>query len=418
MTSNIGATEHHQFYGDGVGAAAVAVDLSGNGNCTAGATHIYQSSFDYGVPGTVMVEIELETGVTPPGIIFARYSGTTRQAIRWNNGEFLLIVNNATAHTLPAVSDGTFLCHWSMAVDPLDPTRTRSEVRIWELDGTPSFMSGVSWTHDTPDLDGVPIVWGALVTSGTGGTGGTLLGAGFLLHDTSHLQVYRDRVAMAAAPTLEGDTSMEVPMPSRGSNLGGSGRPAGPTLYVAAGAVNANRLLLASPLVNVQWHEPDHVTYGSIGSLEWWAESPTGDGYIGLPWTWRRPVPRTVDKVKVRAYVSSSRSGATNENSVTLTALSCDRNPAADSEDDLLYYSANETFGPVNDSATSTHGRWVEFESVRIARNANDMTWLHLGVEVTGASATEQTVTVYAVTIEPLSVNEEDDDAIGGIGFG
>ncbi len=415
MTSNTGATEHHEFYGDGANAAAVAVDLSGNGNCTAGATWIYQAAFSSGDPCTVMVDIEIEAS-DPAGYVFARYSGTTRQGVRWNGASsFQIVVSNAVVHTLSALTSGRFIIHWSMAADPLNSGSMRSEVRIWDH-ATSAFLSGISWTHADPSIGATDIIWGAQVTAGTNGTGGTLRGAGYLLHDTSELQVYRDRMTSAAAPTLVGDTAMEVPMPDWSSNFGEQGEPAGPTHYVGAAAVAENHLLLASPLVNIQWNDPDETRYSTMATDAWWMAPPSGDGYMGIPWLWRRPVPRTVNKMRVRAFVHSGRSSGAAENTVYLTAWSCSRNPGIDSETLLASYSDTQSFGPVNDTLSGSPGRWVTFDTIRLARDEDDFTWLLFSVEVTGPSSGTQNVTIISASMEPIS--EADTDAIGEVGSG
>ncbi len=298
MPSNIGATEHHQFYGHGVGAAAVAVDLSGNANMTAGTDHIYQAAFGYGADCTVMVAIDLESGVTPAGHIFSRYgAGRTMQAIRYDGatGLQLILNDDPPSHTITIPSDGEIVVSWSMTSDPLDPTNVRSEVRAWDAD-TGNFSDGVSWTHpEPPGLAGADIIWGAQVTAGTNSTGGTLQGAGFLLHGAGSVQVHRDRVSAAAAPTITGDTAMESTIPDVGSGFGDQDTPAGPTHYIGADAVVANHLLLVSPLVNAQWASPQAIPWTAMQASPWWTLSPDGSSYMGIPWVWRRPVPQVVN---------------------------------------------------------------------------------------------------------------------------
>lgn len=416
MPSNIGATEHHQFYGHGVGAAAVAVDLSGNANCTAGATHVYQSAFGYGADCTAMVAIDLESGVTPAGYIFSRYGGgQTLQGVRYNGTTGLqLVVGNAVVHTITIPSDGEIVVSWSMTADPLDAAAVRSEVRAWDAD-TGDFADGISWSHAEPaGLAAADIIWGAQVTAGTNGTAGTLQGAGFLLHGTGSVQVHRDRVSAAAAPALTGDTAMEVPMPSWSSNLGAQGRLAGPTHYVAAGSVVANHLLLASPLVNVQWDSPTAVSWSTVAFSAWWTPSPDGDSYLGLPLLWRRPVPQTVNEARCRVYVSGAYSGGSSS-TLSIRVWSANRNPGADSPVALeSYATVAQTIDSVDFDAT---GQWLDCGDLRLSRTASgERSWLAVSVEITGGGAGETSFAVHAVTIDPISVTET--GAIGEVGNG
>ena len=422
MPSNIGATEHHQFYGTGAGAAAVAVDLSGNANCTAGTDHIYQAAFGFGADCTVMVAIDLESGVTPAGHIFSRYgTGRTLQAIRYDGttGLQLILDDDPPSHTLTIPSDGEIVVSWSMTADPLDPSNVRSEVRAW--DTVTGFSDGISWTHPEPGgLAASDIIWGAQVVAGTNSTGGELRGAGFLLHGTGSVQVQRDRLSAAPAPTLVGDTAMESTVPDRASGFGDQGTLAGQTHYYGSSAVVANHLLLVSPLVNVQWHDTDSISWNALippATPELWTLSPDGSSYLGLPWAWRRPVPLVVNKARCRVFVSSGASGSAVENTVSLTVWSFNRNPGVDSVIPLEHYSVTDSFGPVNDTFAGSPGRWIEFDTLRISRTPDgEKTWLCISVEVTGPSASDQDVTIHAVTIDPIS--EVDTDAIGEVGNG
>ena len=412
-TGNINATEHHQFYGSEPGLPGLAFDASGNANCTAGATWMYQSAFAYGYPCTVMVGIALEAGVHPAGYIFARYSGTTRMGIRWNGSNgFQLVVNNAVARTLSTVSDGYYVFHWSMAEDPLNPGNVVSEVRCW--DQTTGYQDGVTWSHTAPTLAGTDIIWGAQVTAGTNTTGGALFSAGYLLHDTSHLQVRRDMVIAPAAPALEGETAIEVPMPDALTVWGEQDSVAGPVHWVAADAVAANRLLLGSPLVNLQWDSPEAFDTDTISAHPWWIPAPSGSGYVGLPFTWRRPVPLTFNRVRVRVYFRGVF-GASSAvlHTYNLTVYSCSRRP--DSDEPMTVYSDTQGVGPINDWTTGP-GRWIEFDSVRVARTEdNSHSWFAVGFDVDPGVGEEFALFhVHAVVIEPLSV--EDTDAIAEIG--
>lgn len=419
MPSNIGATEHHQFYGTGSGAAAVAVDQSGNGNCTAGATWIYQSSFSHGEPYTVMVAAEFRPAGVAAGYLFARYNGTTLQGIRNNgSGGIQLLINNVVEQTVSVSTGiGTYemVIHWSMADDPVSG-RMRSSVRIWN--GTAgTFIDGIDWTHDDPNVSGSDIIWNAQVTGGTNGGGATLTGAGVLLHETSEIQVLRDRITEAAAPTLEGDTAMQVPMPDLQTVFGAQDSAAGPTHWAAAGALEQNTLLNVGPLVNKQWEDPDAVLWSTIQNDAWWAPAPDGDSYLGIPWFWRRPVPKSVNKLRCRLYFRSEENSVVTNNSLTFRVWSCNRNPGVEAALPLESFSVSETFGPVNDAIGPDAGRWIEFDTLRIARTPNQAnTWLAVSVEITGSSANTQDVEIHAVTIEPIS--DVDTDAIGGVELG
>lgn len=418
MPSNIGATEHHGFYGHSSAGdtSELATDLSGTSDFTDGSTWIYHSSFSPGTPCTVMLEFRIEWGASPAGYLFSRYSGTTRQGIRYNGTTGLqLLINNAVDRTLnvPGSGSDTVTIHWATADDPLS-ARSRSQIRVWRSDG--SLIVGLDWTHNEPDTAGTDCIFGAQVTGGTNGTGSTLYGAGYLLHDTSPIQVYRDRLSEASAPTLTGETSMEVPVPSSLTVFGQQDSAAGPTHWAAAQSVAASHLLTVGPLVNRQWVAPPALIWGVIGTDPWFTLSPDGVSYLCLGWLWRRPVPRSVSRVIVRAFVRSGRSGTTTENSVTMSAWSFDRQPGIDA-DPPAYYTASESFGPVNDTNTGTPGRWLEFQPIRIARTSNNRnTWLGLSVRVTGASGSVQNVAVLAVTIEPIAV--VDSDAIAEVGLG
>lgn len=403
MTSNIGPTEHHQFYGNGAGAAEVAVDQCGIANMTAGTDHIYTASFGYGADCTVMVAVQLESGVTPGGYIFARYDGDTLQGIRYNGTTSLqLIVDNSIARTITIPSDGGHVVSWSMATDPTDPTRMRSEVRAFDAD-TELFSDGISWTHDVvPGLAASDIIWGAQVTAGTNGTGGELRGAGFLLHGAGSVQVHRDRVAELAAPTITGLAPIERTVPPWSSGFGAQDTPAGPTHYATADAVAANRLLTLSPLVNVQWEDAVVVPYAAMTAHPWWSIAPDGESYMGLPWTWLRPVPATVTHVSARAHVEIvSSSGAT---SFDVTLWSFNRNPGADSEVPLESHSETVT---VTSAAAASPGLWLSFDDMRLRLDEDSSTWLTISMVATGAGVAEVAIQVRAVTIDPLVIVDD-----------
>lgn len=421
MASNIGATEHHQFYGHRVFGtlSQLAVDQSGNANFTVGGTNrIYRTSFAYGEPYTVMVQFGIRWGINPAGYIFSRYAGTTLQGIRYNGSTGLqLIISNAVSRTLvvPGADEADVIVHWSMASDPLASGSMRSQVRAWNSNG--SLIDGLDWTHADPNTSGSDCIFGAQVTGGSNSANADIFGAGILLHDTSEIQTRRDRISLPPAPTIDGDTAMEVPLPDDLTVFGQLDSAAGPTHWVAADAIAANNLLSVGPLVNKQWASPVPMLWGTIGTDPWFTVSPDGQSYVALPWLWRRPIPKTVNRVIVRAFVRSGRSSLTTENSVTLTAWSFSRNPGADSPEPLAAYSQSESFGPVNDTATGNPGRWVTFESVRISRTDNQLfSWLGISVEITGASASVQDCAILAVVIEPIS--DVETDAIAEVGFG
>lgn len=422
MPSNVGATEHHQFYGTGSGVAAVAVDQSGNADCSVGESHIYQTAFTPGDPCTVMGAFDVDIGVEAAGYYFSRYSGTTRQGVRSDgNGGLQLLLSNAVVQTLSIPRGiGTYelVFSWAMVDNPLTTgasDASRSMVRVWRGDNG-AFLDGIDWSHATPSLAGTDVIWGAQVTGGANSTGATLTGAGYLLHETSELNVLRDRVTAAAAPTITGDTAMEVPMPDWAGNFGAQGRVPGPTHLRSAAAISWNRLQTASPLVNYQQEFNSAFNYGSMSAGAMFTLSPDGSSYLALPWLWRRPVPRTVNRLKCRVFVRSNGDGPV-ENTVTVTAWSCNRNPGIESEESLDYRSTSDTFGPVNDNAPVSAGRWLDLGDLNIVRTGNQRyTWLALSVEVTGPSSAAQQNLIKAVVFEPWSETDTDADANEGSG--
>ncbi len=413
MPSNIGPTEHHQFYGTGAGSGSVRADQSGNQDASSGASHIYIEDFAYGAPSTVMVAIRLEGSA---GYIFSRYSGTTLQGIRYDGGtELQLVIANVVAQRIDTAVGVEIAVSWSMTQDPLSPANLRSEVRAWNVESG-AFVDGMSWTHPAPaGLAGSDIIWGAQVVAGTNGTGSELRGAGYLLHGAGSVQVHRDRVSMAAAPTLTGETAMEHPMPSWSSNLGVQDRPAGPTHYLAAQAVSANKLMLVSPLVNVQWHAPTLVPWAFMQSSAWWHLAPDGDSFIGLPWTWRRPVPQMVSHVRPRVFIESGvAEGPDTTSTINITVWSCNRNPGQNSAIPLTSHSVTETF---TDVAADSSGIWIDFDDLRISRTANgERTWLAVSIEASGVGAPNLGLSIHAVTIDPISLEETDALAEAGNG--
>lgn len=405
MASNVGPTEAHEFYGDGANAAAVATDLSGNANCTAGAGEwIYQSAFSPGEPCTVMVSADCNIGTDPAGYLFARYSGTTRMGIRSNgNGNLQFILSNVVSQTIGiprGVGVYEVIVHWAMMDDPLNAGQSRSQVRVWDGTNT-TFLDGVDWTHTTPSVAGTDLIWGAQVVGGTNTTGATLLGAGYLLHATSPLNVLRDRVTAAAAPTLTGDATIELPVPDFASGIGDQGRLAGPTHYTAAGALDADRLLMVSPLVNKQWEDADSINFTALGASPWFALSPDGTSALGIPFLFRRPVPSTVDQVKVRVFIAGGSSLGSNV-TVDVTAWSFSRNPVV-AGDPLVSDSDTQSFGPVNDTTSGNAGRWLEFDPITIAREDNEgFSWFGVSIEFTAGGGPNSDFTVRSITVEAL----------------
>jgi hypothetical protein len=421
-SSNIGATEHHQFYGHSPSAvlATLATDLSGNANFTAGASyHIYRASFDYGEPYTVMVEGEVRWGSNPAGYVFSRYDGTTVQGIRYNGStSFQLVLSNAVVQTVPmSVSEGetdTVTIHWSMDNDPVTGNM-RSQFRVW--DATGALLGGIDWSHTAPAVSGSDIIFGAQVTAGSNSAQFSLSGAGVLLHGIEGIQVFRDRLTASAAPTTDGDLAMEVPMPDWESLFGEQDRPVGPTHWIAAGAAKQNQLLLHSPLVNRVWPSADSISESQLDALAWWTETPGGSGYIGLPFVFRRPVPKNATHVKVRAFVSAGDSNTIETVTLGVSAWSANRNPGSKSATPLEANSDTQSFGPTNDLDTGAAGRWLDFDPIRIIRDESELwTWLYLSFNFTALTGTQSFFIVRAVTMEPMT--DPTGDAIGGIGFG
>ena len=210
---------------------------------------------------------------------------------------------------------------------------------------------------------------------------------------------------------------MQVPMPDLQTVFGAQDSAAGPTHWAAAGALEQNTLLNVGPLVNKQWDDPETVFWAAMQTSEWHALAPDGDSYLGIPWTWRRPVPKSVNKLRCRIYFRSSEDSLNTNNTIAFTVWSCNRNPGVEDVLPLERFSVTESFGPVNDQPTASPGRWLEFDTLRISRTPDQAeTWLGLSVEVTGSTAATQNVQVYAVTSEPFP--DADTDAIGEVGLG
>ncbi len=424
MPSNIGATEHHQFYGhdaSGSSLSTLATDQAGNANFTVGTNCIYSSSFGYGEPCTTMVSCVIRFSMNPAGYIFSRYSGTTRQGIRYNGSTGLqLVVNNAIAHTLTVPASGTYsiAIHWSMSDDPVNTGSVRSEVRVWDSTAD-ALIDGISWTHAAPSLSGSDIIFGAQVSAGTNSAQVNLTGAGYLMHEIGSIQTHRDRVTAAAAPSLVGDAAIDSCVPDYASNFGDQTTPAGPTHALAAQAVNANRLILGSPLVNLQWIDPDPVVWGEIAPLTWHADDPVdGATVMSMGWLWRRPVPGVFNYAHCRLYVVSENASPTEENDVTLRVWSCNRNPLANSAVPLAANYTEVVLDDINDTLSSGDGAWVDFSDLlKISRTEDgDETWLAISIDVNGATEDTQNTFIRSVVIEPMSVESEDADAEEGGG--
>lgn len=416
---NIGATEHHIFYGDdstGSSLASLAVDDSGNGDFTVGTDCIYSSSFASGDPCTIMVHFGIEFGSNPAGYIFNRYSGSTLMGIRYNGGSVIqLLISGSVAESLTVPSSGEYrvVIHWSMTDDPVNSGSKRSQVRAW-VATSGDLIDGVDFTHSDPSVAGSDCIFGAQVTGGTNSAQVNWYGAGYLLHAIAPVQVRRDRIHENSAPTLTGDTAMEVPMPDWSSGFGEQDRSAGPTHWIGARAIAQNQLILVSPLVNKQWNSPSDITWTSLSSSAWWTLSPDGSSYLGLPFVWRRPVPKTVNYVLPRVFIQAG--AGTGTVTVDVTAWSHNRNPGIDDEEPLVGYSQTESFGPVNDTTGGNEGRWLTFDPVRISRDQTGLwSWFSISVEMS-YTGSDPRFEIRSVSFEPIS--DTDSDAIAGIGFG
>lgn len=407
MTLVPGDAPDCEFYGEG---SLPLTDLSGWGtNLTEdGSVAIETSSTRGNHPTHRTVDLLLEMSNANFGTCF-QYGDN---ALEISGTDIDLVVNGSSVltYTIQNIdgSNANYLVSWATEPNPLTTgasDRSRSELWIYNFDED-------TWEHEvvthaqqassTEDL-----VFGGSAPSTDvfdGVISGARLSAGF----HSSTETAETFVNTTPAPTLVGETRLEVPVPTRDTGIGDDGMPAGPIEAMVAKAIRSNDLLMAGAIV-------DEVCTGDWGeSSTWTMNDPASSSYVmHLEFLRRRQVPVSCNRLRVRVLVQQDGDGA---EELSIRAYSANApgpiSKPANSPEDYVVYSVTEE-RTADDGTGDTGGAWLTIGTTRVARDKTGCTYVWLGWDLGSLND----VRIRAWKVEPF-VDSDPSGPVSGGGFG
>lgn len=402
---------------DGAGIADLAVDLSQFAdNQVAGATWTYEPSpaSRFNVTTSWSAEVEVTLDNTDSGRFFT-YSNMSLRLTAGGAVEPILNGGLTTGITLPGISgsDQNFVIAW--ATEPNELTTgagnaLRTELRAWNT-STGAYVQ-TSYTHAVRTSGTADFVWWASNNAGANPFTGTPIacrfGAGRFRPAT---ETAEDFVALTSAPTITGQSRIELVVPEPGSDIADAGYYAGPVLSSCASAVALADLRMLSPIVNESLLQRTTLAGAGLtgAPTRWSRPGPDPDYTILGAYMFSRRIPARVDRLKVRVHLQQWRTAPATADRVHVRVWSMNR-PPQPVGNDITDHDHALRVQTVGDSIATSHGngasagQWLDLGLLRVARNSRGRTWIVIGLDIedlSGAVANNR-VRLQAITVEPV----------------
>lgn len=305
------------------------------------------------------------------------------------------------------------------------------EMRCWN-ESNSNEVSGNSIAGPAIDISGSPdVVWGAQTTAGANEFTGEIIDLYYGARFHSSIEILRDWITAASAPTLTADAPIEIPVPDTSSGFASSDECVGPALSLAAASLHNNSLLTASPVVNMI---PVVQTFqqGTQPDTTRWASDNVQDTDVTWYWVgayaWYPPVGLNYNKLKCHVHLQAYDSGVSGPYTTRVRVYSMSAHPDSldlaipgeSPAEELTYYYDTQSSSTDHGSG-ATGGEWLTFSSFPIARApGEEHTFIGVAVRIVTGSGTpsEHRWRLRAVHVEPVA-EEADNPGVGdGLHFG
>lgn len=175
-----------------------------------------------------------------------RYDGGWQIDLYQESGAVFLSIGLPGSAPAEAVS---ITAQWAMRPDPLNADQFHHEIWVWRHD---SDVREIYWVNGkaAPSGGARDFVVGAINTAGGDNYGDaiTMCRVGAAFHSTTEAaQDWRD---LPDAPSVSGDTRLELPASEASDGLGNDAEAAGPVYLSGAAALNQNEFRLMGPILN------------------------------------------------------------------------------------------------------------------------------------------------------------------------
>lgn len=406
----------------GGGFADLATDLSQHAaNQTNGGTWTYEASpaTRFNVTSRWTIEARCSMSSSTTGWFFSYGSSSNRIVLALSGTGILRAQFNATvlgSLTLPGIGAGAeqFVVAWATEPNPATTSSSnalRSELRAWNLsDGT--YAQSVFTHADRASSTSAATCW-ASSTGGANNFSGTAIAIRISAgRFRTASETRQDFVGSYGAPTITSAARVEFPIVDPACELGAAGQLAGPVLAHGAASVRSMQLRTLGPIVNEVFPNRTlfvgSATLGGFTATQYALPDPIDADYtlLGI-FLFYRPVPRFVDRLRVRVHAQQYRVfGATADRlHFRLYSMSRPHSPTRDVVDQNQDVRVRWTEGTIaaDHGSGAAAGEWVDCGLTEIARNSADCTWLALAVRVEDLSGSPDNTrfVVGAVTVEP-----------------
>ena len=339
--------------------------------------------------------MELITG----GVISLRVNGTQ--------------ILSHTIANLTAATVEDFVISW--ATEPNTPFTTgasdayRSELHIFNLTlGTYETATATHAVQLSPGGGGATFLWGAADIVGGNEFSGTMtkLRLSSAFHSSTET---REVYVTQSEPTAIGETRLDWPVPERSTGFGDDAEFDGPIRMMVVRGMRSSDLRLVGPAIN------ELGTGAWAEDSTWTIPDPIDADYdMHLEWIFRRPIPVHCDRVHVRAHVQQN---STSQIAVSYRLYASNRPGPLVTPEPSQSTSADVVRATVlrnaDDGANLGGGAWIDFGSVRVARDGEGYCYFWLGFDTPGGS---EDYRIKALVVEPIIDDSEAPIGGGGIG--
>jgi hypothetical protein len=408
--------------------AELATDLSQLGeNATVVSGHLEATGSKWQAEDYRAIEFVVDVGTSSSGFLFGHGTTVTElHNLEIDSSTLTPTIGNTAQPTLtiPGLTATPEECviNWSTEPNPLTTGASdaqRSELSVYNA-ATGEFATS-QWTHAAISTESATMY---VLTDRA---------AGVDYSDDCHAfrfssgrfhtfaETREDFVTLTTEPTPDYETRREPLIVDLASDLAEVGQLVGPVHAMAAADARQNDLILTGPIVNVAFNVPVYSLNNGSTRTQWKTLPPgeTDDDWHLLGGAmFMRSVPRTVNKLRVRAHVESwsEESGTTSVRLYTMT-----RPPnAGDSivaKVPTLESFHTPTLAIQDHSDGGDGGHWRDLGETSIARNPQGMTWLAVAFKSSVADGIGG-IRIRALTIDPAFKPGGDGagGALGGFG--
>jgi hypothetical protein len=405
------------YYGEGGTYAQLATDLSQYAdNQTVAAWGHYEPSpaSRFNVTTSWTVEVVVEVDNTDTGRFFT-YSNMSLRLSAGGAVEPILNGGVLTGITLPGIGAGAarYVIAWATELNLLTTgagDALRTELRAWNT-ATGAYTQ-VTYTHAARTAGTADFIWWASSTGGANAFSNSPEACRFSAgRFRSATETAEDFVALTSAPTITGQSRIELVVPEPGSDLADASYFAGPVLASCAAAVSLADLRMLSPIVNESYLQRTTLSgSGLTGTPSQWKRIGPDQDYTLLgSHLFSRRVPARVDRLKVRVQLQQWRTSGVTADEVHVRVWSMNRPPqpvgndVVDHDHALVLQTCHDSIATSHGSGASA-GEWLDLGLLRVARNSRGRTWLvvALWIENLSGAVANNRVRLQAVTIEPV----------------